>query len=170
MANAPDEAPDDSEVETPSQSCGGAMKWVIIAVVFVVVLGGGGAGAWFFFLRGAAETEQVAPKAGQQGIPLAGPIVSLDSFIVNLADPKGKRYLKVKLDLELSSKAAEKELKERMPIVRDQIILVLSSKTFQQIHSVAGKSMLRDELTVRANVILKTGKVKKVYFTTFIVQ
>ncbi len=170
MANAPEEVPEESEVEETPKSGGGSMKWAIIAVALLVVLGGGGAGAWFFLLRGAAEPEQVASKAEQQGVPLAGPIVSLDSFIVNLADPKGKRYLKVKLEMELSNKAAEKELMERMAVVRDQIIMALSSKTFQQIQSVAGKSVLRDELSARANVIMKKGKVKKVYFTTFIVQ
>ncbi len=171
MANAPEEdASQETEEEVAPQSGGGAMKMVVIALALVVVLGGGGAGAWFFFLKGSAEPEQVAPKAGQQGAALAGPIVSLEPFIVNLADPKGKRYLKVKLDLELSSKAADKELKNRIGIVRDQFIMALSSKTFQQIQGVPGKNVLRDELTARANSILKSGKVKKIYFTTFIVQ
>ncbi len=175
MANAPEEdAPEESEAEVAPKSGGGSMKMIIIAVSLVVVLGGGGAGAWFFFLRGSAEPEQVAPKGKgggtQQVVSLGGPIVSLEPFIVNLADPKGKRYLKVKLDMELSNKSVEKELTDRMPIVRDQIIMALSSKTFQQIQGVPGKNSLRDELTARANSILKSGKVKKIYFTTFIVQ
>ncbi len=171
MANAPEEdASQESEAEVAPKSGGGAMKMVVIAVALVVVLGGGGAGAWFFFMKDSAEPEQVAPKGKQQGVSRSGPIVSLEPFIVNLADPKGKRYLKVKLDLELSSKAADKELKKRMPMVRDQIIMALSSKTFQQIQGVPGKNVLRDELTARANSILKSGKVKKIYFTTFIVQ
>ena len=171
MANAPEEdAPQGSEAEVGSKSGGGSMKMIIIGVALVVVLGGGGAGAWFFLLKGSAEPEKVAPKAEQKNVSGGGPVVSLEPFIVNLADPKGKRYLKVKLDLELSSNAADKELKTRMGIVRDQFIMALSSKTFQQIQGVPGKNVLRDELTARANAILKTGKVKKVYFTTFIVQ
>ncbi len=99
-----------------------------------------------------------------------GPIVALKTFIVNLADPGGRRYLKVKLELELENKDIEKELKARLPEVRDQIIMALSSKTFQQIQGIAGKKILREELTARANSVLKTGKVKKAFFTEFIVQ
>ena len=172
MANAPEEdaSQENEEAEVAPKSGGGAMKMVIIAVALVVVLGGGGAGAWFFFLRGSAEPEQVAPKGKLKGVSRTGPVVSLEPFIVNLADPKGKRYLKVKLDVELSSKAADKELQKRMPMIRDQIIMALSSKTFQQIQGVPGKNILRDELTARMNSIMKSGKVKKIYFTTFIVQ
>ena len=57
-----------------------------------------------------------------------------------------------------------------MPEVRDQIILALSSKTYQQIQGIAGKTVLREELTARMNSVLKKGQVKKTYFTEFVVQ
>ncbi len=171
MVNAPEEeTSQQSEVVEIPKSGGGGLKWVVIAVVLVALLGVGGAGAWFLFLRGAAEPELVTSKKGQQRVTLARPIVPLDTFIVNLADPKGKRYLKLKLEVELSTKASEKELKQRMPQIRDQIIMALSSKTYQQIRGVPGKNVLRDELIARTNAILKTGKVNKVYFTDFVVQ
>ena len=171
MVNAPEEeTSQQSEVVEIPKSGGGGLKWVVIAVVLVALLGGGGAGVWLLFLRGAAEPELVTSKEGQQRVSRARPIVSLETFIVNLADPKGKRYLKLKLDVELSTKASEKELRERMPQIRDQIIMALSSKTYQQIRGVPGKNVLRDELIARTNAILKTGKVNKVYFTDFVVQ
>lgn len=170
MANAPEKVSEDSTLNEGAEKSGGAMKWAIISIVLIVFLGGGGTGVWFLFLRGSAEPEQIKTKANPQSPSLAGPIVSLEPFIVNLADPQGKRYLKVKLEMEVSSKVAEKELTGKMAVVRDQIIMALSSKTFQQIHSVAGKSVLRDELSARTNVVMKKGKVKRVYFTTFIVQ
>jgi flagellar FliL protein len=167
MANAAEEIPEEAEVEEAPKG-GGGLKWVIIGVVALVILGGG-AGAWFF-LSGDAKSEKPKPTEKEQVAALAGPIISLAPFIVNLADPKGKRYLKVKVEMELSNQVTEKELRKRMPQVRDQIILSLSSKSYQQVRGVPGKNVLRDELTARTNAILKLGKVKKVYFTDFVVQ
>jgi flagellar protein FliL len=101
---------------------------------------------------------------------LAEPFTPLKTFIVNLANAGGRRYLKVRLELELSNKEVKRELNMRLPEVRDQIVLVLSSKTYQQIQGVAGKTVLREELAERANSVLKTGKVKKIYFSEFVVQ
>ena len=159
--------------EQPSK--GGMLKWVIIAVAAVVVLGGGGFAGWWFFLRSpapatakAGEQKPGAPGAG--GASMAGPIIPLAPFIVNLADPGGRRYLKVTVELELDKKEGEAEFKGRVPEIRDQIILALSSKTFQQLQGGAGKQVLREELTARMNTILKVGKIKSIYFTEFVVQ
>ena len=151
---------------------GGARRWIIISLVATLVLGGGGFAVWWFVLSGDDKKADVVKKKGEGGSEalLAGPIVSLKTFIVNLAAPDGRRYLKVKLDLELTTKDSEKELKGRLPVVRDQIILALSSKTYQQIQGIAGKTVLREELTARMNSVLKKGKVKKTYFTEFVVQ
>lgn len=160
----------EEEQEEPKKS-GGMMKWIIIVVVVVVLCGGGFAAWWFFFSggTGGGEHSASAEKAQQSGI-YSGPIVPLKTFIVNLADPGGRRYLKVSLELELDKKETEEEVKNRLPEMRDQIILALSSKTFQQIQGVAGKTVLREELTARLNSILKSGKIKKTFFTEFVVQ
>ncbi|MFC1491129.1 flagellar basal body-associated protein FliL [Nitrospinota bacterium] len=166
------DAPEETEAGAEEPSGGGGLKWIIIAVVATIVLGGGGAAAWYFFLRGDGKAE-VAKKAKKEAgpeSPLVGPMISLKTFIVNLADPGGRRYLKVKLELELENKETEMELKARLPEVKDQIILALSSKTYQQIQGVAGKTVLREELTARANSVLKSGKVRKAFFTEFVVQ
>jgi len=166
MADAPD---DQEDVHESSKS--GSMKWIIIGVVAVVVIAGGAAGAWFFLF----DDEKVKPTAAQtaKGVPqppLVAPTLSMKPFIVNLAEPGGKRYLKVKLDLELTNKEVKTELEARISEVRHQIIMVLSSKTYQQIQSVAGKTVLLEELMARANAVLKKGKVKKTFFTEFVVQ
>jgi len=43
----------------------------------------------------------------------------LGSFLVNLADPGGKRYLKIALQLELSGQRAADEINRRNVEVRD---------------------------------------------------
>ncbi|MEK6709949.1 MAG: flagellar basal body-associated FliL family protein [Nitrospinota bacterium] len=175
-APEPDQEEEKGEQEgAEAEAKGGLLKWIIIGAVLLVVLGGGGFAGWWFFLRGGAPP---AAKAGEQkpgepgagGVMMAGPIIPLTPFIVNLADPGGRRYLKVTVEIELEKKESEAEMKARVPEIRDQIIVALSSKTFQQVQGAAGKQVLREELTARLNATLKSGKVKNLYFTDFVVQ
>lgn len=41
-----------------------------------------------------------------------------DPIIVNLMDPSGKRYLQVRMSLEVADKKVEEELKRRNPLSR----------------------------------------------------
>ena len=62
------------------------------------------------------------------------------------------------------------ELEKRKPQVRDSILLLLSSKTFEDIATFKGKTKIRNQITARLNGILMPGSIKKVYFTEFVVQ
>jgi flagellar protein FliL len=147
------------------------MKMIIIVLIAVVALGGGGFYAWKSgFLFGSKEKKNA--HAATPALPKieVGPSRSMDTFIVNLADPGGKRYLKVKMDLELSDEKLMIELDKRMPQLRDAILTTLSSKAFEDISGQDGKIQLRAEMMAMLNQYLKSGKVKNIYFTEFVVQ
>ena len=57
-----------------------------------------------------------------------------------------------------------------MPQLRDGILLLLSSKSMEEIQGIEGKIALRSELVMRVNQILKQGKVRNLYFTEFVIQ
>jgi len=101
---------------------------------------------------------------------LLGPIYSLDTFIVNLADKGGSRYLRVTMDLEMSNSALEDELTKRLPQVRDSILMILPSKRFEDISTAEGKVALRDEMLEKLNGFLTKGQISKIYFKEFVVQ
>jgi flagellar FliL protein len=101
---------------------------------------------------------------------LLGPIFSLDTFIVNLADKGGKRYLRMTIDLELDSEELESEVKKRLPQVRDSILTILPTKRFDDISSAKGKTALRDQMLERINGLMARGKVTNIYFKEFVVQ
>jgi flagellar protein FliL len=103
----------------------------------------------------------------------AGVIVPLDAFIVNLADPGGKRYLRTTMSLELETsdtKSAQAEIEKRSPQIKDTIIMVLTTKRFEDIQPTEGKAALRDEIVQKLNDLLKLGKVSNLYFTELVVQ
>lgn len=94
---------------------------------------------------------------------------SLEPFIVNLFDERGVRYLKVRLDVEVWDSTKE-EMEKKNPKIRDSLIVLLSSKKYEEIGSLEGKARLREEILFRLNRILGEGKAREVYFTDFVVQ
>jgi flagellar FliL protein len=162
--------------EKAEKKKGGKLKLIIIALVVLGVLGGGGFAAWKFFLQPkAAEDAAGNATAEEAGEPKAevepgGQLVTLDSFVVNLSDPMGRRYLKTTLDVEVASAAAAVELTAAMPKVKDTLLLLLSSKSFADISSMDKKIELKNDIVSRLNQIIGKNKVRNVYFTEFVVQ
>ena len=99
-----------------------------------------------------------------------GLMFHLDPFIVNLAKSGGNRFLKVRISLEMSGPKVRLELKKNIQKITDSILLLLSTKVFEDVYSVQGKFTLKGEITTRANQFLTTGQVKGAYFTEFIIQ
>jgi flagellar FliL protein len=147
---------------------GSNLKWIIIGVVVLLVLGGGGFFTWKTFLN-PEQKKDVAEAGAAMRVEL-GPTFPLDIFIVNLAGTAGERYLKVNLELELKDSSLRAELEKREPQVRDTILLLLSSKTFEEVATFKGKTKIRNQITARLNGFLAPGSIKKVYFTEFVVQ
>ncbi len=142
----------------------------------VLMLGLGGGLFMMWNKLSALNTQSVANAGGQpenpEGVlehPL-GPIFSLDTFIVNLADKGGNRYLRVTMDLELGTPKLEAEINKRLPQVRDSILMILPTKRFEDISTVQGKTALRDEMLATLNGYLAQGKITNIYFKEFVVQ
>ncbi len=163
---------------------GGKLKLIIIILIALIILGGGGFAAYMFFFKKSppppAPTQNNAQQQQQQAQAQAAPPIvkkrkilpqtTLDPFIVNLADKNARRYLKVKIALELSDEKLKDEIKERTPEIRDLVTLLLSSKTYADISTFDGKLALKTELMNRLNAILINGRVTNVFFVDFVVQ
>jgi len=54
--------------------------------------------------------------------------------------------------------------------IRDTILLLLSSQSYAEISSMEGKLELKQSLLVRINQLLGGKKVRRLYFTEFVVQ
>lgn len=158
---------------------------VVIALAVVLVLGGAAAG-YFLILapkmktsdkeeggRGAKQEQTVKEGShggGGEGAGSSGPMKLLDPFIVNLADAQGQRYLKAVIQFETDNVSVDAEINGKLPQIRDEILMILSNKTFDDIATVAGKRMLKREITSAVNRYLSSGQVIQVYFTEFVVQ
>lgn len=156
-----------------------AKLFIIVGIAIVLFLAGGG---FFFMRKGSSEKTAIAeektpPPKADHAAPVkaeektgAGTILDLDPFVVNLADNPEIRYLKVTIKLELTDAEYAAEVNQRMPQIRDALLILLSSKEYAAIRTVEGKLELRDEILQRLNTILKKGAVRTAYFTDFVAQ
>jgi flagellar protein FliL len=148
---------------------------LIIAAVLAVLLIGGGVTAFLLLNRekpstAAGDSASNTPTASIESSDLVGPMIDIEPFIVNILDPNGTRYLKAAITLEVQNDKKGEAVKQRMPQVRDAILLLMGNKTFNELSDLQGKLQLRSELLDRLNEILGKNSVRKIYFTDFVVQ
>ena len=149
---------------------GSKMKLIIIIAVVLVLLIGAGIGGFLFLKGDDAKTPEAEQAAAAEQRKPVGPMVNIDSFIVNILDDDESRYLKAAITIEVDSDSAATELNQRMPQIKDAILLLVGNKTFSELSDLQGKIQLRAELINKLNSILVKGKVKRIYFTDFVVQ
>ena len=152
---------------------------VILAVVFMVMGKGDKKAAK---KEGADATTEAKAEGGAHGAPAKGEggapgtavgaanIFPLEPFIVNIYDGQELRYLKVKVELEMTGAGVKVELDGRLAPIRDAVLVLLSTKTLQDIQDIQGKNQLKDEILASINKIIPPGKIAKIYFTDFVVQ
>jgi flagellar FliL protein len=119
--------------------------------------------------HGGGEKGGEKGEKGKEGAGKPKP-VALAPFVVNLSDPLGRRYLKLTIMVETMGAAANAELTDKEPQVRDQIIMLLSSKTYQELATMESKMALKADIVRRLNQILGGSKVLQVYFTEMVIQ
>jgi flagellar FliL protein len=120
--------------------------------------------------HGAAAPAAGGGHGGAAGAPGVSTVFTLEPFIVNIYDGQELRYLKVKVELEMSNPAVKPELEGHLAAIRDAILVVLTTKTLQEIQDAQGKNQLREDILTAISKIVAQGKVSKVYFTDFVVQ
>ena len=149
------------------------------------------------FIKQTAHEEEEGEE-GDYERPQKGIILDLGEFILNLSNSDAKRYLKVNVALELSRadhdpdlsahsddgghgghggggedpvKLIEAEMNQYKPAIRDAIISVLSSKTTEELSSLAGKELSKEQITEAINpLFMGEREIIRVSFGTFIIQ
>jgi len=136
----------------------------------------------------AVHSESVLVQPGE------GIMVNTGTKIINLTDPSGRKYIRVAVVLEFNPPAVEAtdekassshggeeaatdpvtafttEITAKLPVIDDNIITLLSSKSFEELYTAEGKEHLRNEIRDRINMALPGYTVISVYFTEFVVE
>jgi flagellar protein FliL len=145
----------------------GKMKMIIIiAVILIVSLASGFAAYTMFIGKKGPAGDAAHDKAGKE--PGKVTLLALDPMVLNLAEPN--RFLKLSIQFELSDPSSQPLAADRVPQLRDAIIILASSKSYASIMTPEGKFQLKDEILLRANQAVGKDAFKNLYFTEFVTQ
>jgi len=168
----------DEELDLDTKG-GGKLTKILIVLVIVLLLAVGGLGAWLFMGKGeegegeAAEAEGKEHAAAVEHAP-AHYLPLKPEFTVNFADDRKAAYLQVEITVMARKPEALSVVETEMPVIRNDVLNILSSKTYDELSDRAGKEALAAEIlkTIQGIVAeqLHEPGVEAVYFTSFVMQ
>ncbi len=138
---------------------GGKKKLLLMVVVAAIVLGGGGVGAMLYMKKQKAAAEEAA-AAADDGDAAAAPVkhepkkakgekpvfVPMDPFVVNLADHDADRYAQIGITLEVPDEHVGEDIKNYLPAIRNNILLLLAHKSSADLAGGDGKELLARQI------------------------
>jgi flagellar FliL protein len=145
----------------PAKS-GGKKKLVLMVAVAALVLGGGGVGALVYMKKQKAAAEEAAAAADEDGDAAPAkhekkkehaekPVfVPMDPFVVNLADHEADRYAQIGITLQVPDEHVGEEIKNYMPAIRNNILLLLAHKSSADLAGSEGKELLAKQIRTAA--------------------
>jgi flagellar FliL protein len=169
---------------------------ILIIIAFLAALAIGGGVTYFLMNRQTAEeseeeeevpTPVEKPKRVERERRKPAPpkeipppaYVAMDPFTVNLTPENGDQFLLVGLSVEISDEAIGEKIKIYTPKLRNNIMLLLSSKKASELTPREGKQKLSTEIRDLMNEIVEPGSsrdrpeyapIREVLFTAFIIQ
>lgn len=158
---------EEAVIEEPKRSR--KLLWVLL----LLIVGGGAAAAGYIALGSGAKQ---APAAAAKPKPLPAQYYKLDpAFVVNFEAEQLVRFLQVTVEVMTRDVAAIDLLKLHDPVIRNDLLLLLSNQQYSIIATAEGKEKLRAQAldTVRRIVDLEGGNgraIEAVYFTSFVMQ
>ncbi len=134
----------------------------------------------------------IIPTPEKVVLPGEGIMIDTGTKIINLAEPGGRRYIRINVVLEFvppeedptAKPAAEGEgaavdpvietftntINAKLPMINDTVITLLSSKSFDELYTTEGKEKLRQAILDEVQSMLPADKILGVYFTEFVVE
>ena len=145
----------------------------IVLTLVVILLAGGGGGAYWFLFRGAEAQAAEGEAEAEPEAPAPTGVIPLESFVVNLADPGGSRFLRVTLSLVVADEAIAHEFEEDEVVVlrvRSAILELLAQKQASELVTPDGKTHLKKSIAEGVKHAAHELEVAEVLFSEFIVQ
>lgn len=126
------------------------MKNLIIGLVLAALLIPAG-----LYFAGVIQLPERTADAEQQALDDAPTYLPLDPpFVVNFTHRGTLRYLQVSLEVTYKDINLLTKVSDRMPQIRNDLILLFSGQDYEQLSTQAGKERLRAEIMAAINRII----------------
>lgn len=154
------------------------MKIVIVMIIGGILLVGVSIGAVFFMMKSMGLLDAKGGGGHQKEVVHANvPAIYFPlepAFVVNFKDRGRTRFLQITMEVMTRDPQIVEDIKAHMPLIRNNILLLLSNQQAEDLHSAEGKEKLRKDVLDELIKILaeETGRVKVegLYFTSFVTQ
>jgi flagellar FliL protein len=99
----------------------------------------------------------------------------MDAFTVNLTPDPMDQYVQLVLSVEVADVQIGERIKAYTPKIRNNVMLLLSSKKASELLTKEGKEKLASEIRDQMNQVIAPysrgdGPIREVLFTSFIIQ
>jgi len=130
---------------------------ILLIVIILVVLNLAGLAAWWFLSEGESTSSDSAEKEETVKAPIKY-LTMVPEFIVNF-DPTSKvRYLQVDLQIATRDEKALEIVNSYRPVIRNNILIVLSGVSYDELKDRSGKEALQKKLLDTVNkVVVSVG-------------
>lgn len=127
---------------------------ILLVVLIILVLVMGGIGAWYFLSKDdGGETASEDSTAAKELKPLLYQTM-VPEFVVNFGPGSKVRYLQVDLQIATRSEEALAAVNTYRPVLRNDILVLLSGLSFEELSERSGKEALQKQLLNVTNKII----------------
>lgn len=168
-------ADDDEKQQKPK---GSALSKILLLVILPLFLLSGTAGGLYFSgVLGGGEDDSEETLDDEEEEDLVGPAtyIKVDpAFVVNFIGTDKARFLQITLEIMTRQPEMTAVVESHMPIIRNNLVLLFSSQSYDDLSTLEGKEALREAALESIQDILEeeTGDpvVEAVYFTSLVMQ
>lgn len=152
----------------------GKLKLILLIVLGLLLAIGVSVGATWYFMHSASTkpVEAAAPNPNVKQPAIFEPM--LPAFVANFNQNGRQRYLQVSMTLLARNQADLDALKVHMPVIRNNLVMLLSGQSFDTLATPVGQEMLRQKVTASVQEVAQKelGKVviEQVLFTNYVLQ
>lgn len=158
-----------------SEGGGGSKKLIIIIIAAVLLLGGGAAA--FFLLGGDSEDVAEGESSEEQVVEEKLPAIYVgipNAITANLPGSKKSRTVQIKMSFMVRSDEAKENVKLHMPQLKNDVLMLVSQKSADDLKLPEGRHKLQEEalVTVQKTLtdLVNDPTVEKVLFVSFVMQ
>jgi flagellar FliL protein len=188
---------DELELDVKATKPGGKGKLIMLFAAIMLLTTGSIIGVLYFMgMLGSSSSADKPAEKGEAKKELAiKPAFYLSlqpAFVVNFEDQTHASYLQVEMQVMARSKEVLSQVSENMPVIRNNILFILSAQKYEQVSTRAGKEQLQKTILEAVQKVVsdaanektsaehdkdkknaataKPENVEQVYFTSFIMQ
>ena len=165
-------AEEDDSVQPPAGKSKKKLFIIIGAVALLLIIN---VVAMIFIVKAMKPAAEEAKPAEAMPQVMAPTYISLNPpFVVNFEDQSLVRFLQVTVEVMTRDPEAVAAVEQHMPRIRNNLVLLFSSQSYQTLSSREGKIKIRKQALTEVQSILEeqTGKpgIDEIYFTSFVMQ